>query len=354
LDATIFIKDNKLIMMKKIAINGFGRIGRLAARQILTRFSDELEIVGVNDITSPENLAYLFEKDTTYRKFDYPIKTQDGDIIVSMPNGEKRIKVCAIKDPSQLPWKDLGVDLVIESTGLFRSPSQAGMHLSAGAGKVIISAPGKKDEDGTGTQTVVLGCNIPEKDAKIVNNGSCTTNCITPALKILQDKFGIEKAFGVTVHAYTATQPLQDGPTKKNFRDGRAGGANTIPSETGAAVAVVEILPELNGKLSLSSLRVPVITGSMVYCTAQLKNTSGLTKEVVNQAFEEASMGAMKGILEVDSSNGLVSSDIIGNPHSSIIDASLTEVIGDAVNFTAWYDNEWGYTSRLVELARIF
>lgn len=339
--------------MKKIAINGFGRIGRLAARQILTRFSNEMELVAVNDITSPENLAYLFERDTTYGKFPFPVRCEGAEIVVTLPSGEKRIKVLAIKDPSQLPWQEHGIDVVIESTGLFRSPTTAGAHLIAGAGKVIISAPGKKDEDGSATPTIVLGCNTPDMTAKIMNNASCTTNCITPVLKVLETKFGIQKAFGVTVHAYTATQPLQDGPTKKNFRDGRAGAANTIPSETGAAIAVVEVMPELVGKLSLSALRVPVITGSMVYVTVQLKNTDGLSREAVNQAFVDASKGSMKGILEADISNGLVSSDIVGNSHSSIVDTALTEVIGDTACITVWYDNEWGYTSRLVELAKM-
>lgn len=324
-------------MSKKIAINGFGRIGRLAARVIMTRFP-EMEIVAVNDLTSPENLAYLLQNDSTYRRFSKKVETKDGNLLID----NKEIKVFSEKDPANLPWKDLGVDIVIESTGFFTESEKAMAHINSGAKKVIISAPGKGD-----IQTVVLGVNQLDKNAQIVSNASCTTNCIAPALKVLEENFGIKQSFGITAHAYTATQMLQDGPTKKAFRDGRAAGVNAIPATTGAAKAVFEVLPQLKGKVSLSALRIPVITGSMVYVTAQLQNAASV--EEINQAFEKASQTDLKNILEY-STEDLVSSDIIQNPHSSIFDSKLTEVVGDTVKFVVWYDNEWGYSNRLAEL----
>jgi glyceraldehyde 3-phosphate dehydrogenase len=328
-------------MSKKIAINGFGRIGRLAARIILSKYPNELELVAVNDLTTPENLAYLFEFDSTYRRFEKPVSVKDGNLVI----GNSDIKVLAQRYPSLLPWKDLGIDVVIESTGFFTESEKATMHLTAGSKKVVISAPAK-DKD---VPTVVLGVNEPDMEAKILSNASCTTNCIAPALKVLEDNFGIKQAFGITTHAYTATQMLQDGPSKKDFRDGRAAAVNSIPSSTGAAKAVFEVLPSLSGKLSLSALRVPTITGSMVYTTAQLNKNA--TVEEINLAFKKASENELKGILEY-STDYLVSGDIIQNPHSSIFDSRLTEVMGNTVKFVVWYDNEWGYANRLVELVR--
>jgi glyceraldehyde 3-phosphate dehydrogenase len=324
-------------MSKKIAINGFGRIGRLAARVIMTRFP-EIEIVAVNDLTSPENLAYLLQNDSTYRTFSKKVEAKENSLLVD----NKEIKVFSQRDPLQLPWKNLGIDVVIESTGFFTESQAAMGHINSGARKVIISAPAKGD-----VQTVVLGINKPDINAKILSNASCTTNCIAPALLVLEQNFGIKQAFGITAHAYTATQTLQDGPTKKAFRDGRAAGVNAIPASTGAAKAVFEVLPNLKNKVSLSALRIPLITGSMVYVTAQLQKTS--TVEEINQAFEKSSQTNLKNILEY-STQDLVSSDIIQNPHSTIFDSKLTEVMGDTVKFVVWYDNEWGYSNRIAEL----
>jgi glyceraldehyde 3-phosphate dehydrogenase len=328
-------------MNKKIAINGFGRIGRLAARIILSKYPD-LEIVAVNDLTSPENLAYLFEFDSTYHRFEYPVSVKDGNIVVKKPTGEVVIKVLSEKDPAKLPWADLGVEVVLECTGRFLTRDLANLHLQNGVKKVVLSAPAK-DED---IATVVLGVNDVPREG-IISNASCTTNCISPALKVLNDNFEIEQAMGITVHAYTATQLLQDAPSQKEFRDGRAAAINMIPSKTGAAKAVLRVLPVLTGKLSLSALRVPIITGSMVYLTATLK--ADVTKESVNAAFLKASQTNLNGILEY-SENELVSTDIIGNTHSTVIDGSLTEVLGKTVKILAWYDNEWGYANRLVEV----
>ena len=325
-------------MSKKIAINGFGRIGRLAARVIMTRFP-KIEIVAVNDLTSPENLAYLLQNDSTYRRFAKKIEAKNGNLII---DGNKEIKVFSERDPANLPWKDLGIDIVIESTGFFTDSEKAMAHINSGAKKVVISAPGKGS-----VQTVVLGVNQPNKDSNILSNASCTTNCIAPALKVLEENFGIVQAFGITAHAYTATQMLQDGPTKKDFRDGRAAGVNAIPASTGAAKAVFEVMPELKGKVSLSALRIPVITGSMVYVTAQLQKNA--TVQEFNQAFEKASKNNLLNILEY-SNEELVSSDIIQNPHSCIFDSKLTEVLGNTVKFVVWYDNEWGYSNRIAEL----
>ena len=331
-------------MSKKIAINGFGRIGRLTTR-ILTNSFPEIEIVAVNDLTSPENLAYLLKYDTTYRKFNFDVRAQDGNIIISTDKGDKVIKVLSERDPANLPWKDLGVDTVIESTGFFTKTEDASKHLTAGARRVVLSAPAKSSD----IPTVVLGVNNFSPDDKIISNASCTTNCVAPILKVLTQNFQVENIFAVTNHAYTATQPLQDGPTKKDFRDGRAGAVNAIPSSTGAAKAVELVLPSLKGKLSLSSLRIPVITGSSVYVVAQLKDAN-ITVDGFNAMVKEASQTYLKGILEY-TDEAIVSSDIIANPHSSIFDSKLTQVLGNTVNFVVWYDNEWGYSNRLAEVA---
>ena len=328
-------------MSKKIAINGFGRIGRLAARIILSKYP-ELQIVAVNDLTSPENLAYLFEYDSTYRRLDWNVGVDNGDLIVKKPEGDVRIKVLSQKDPALLPWKELGVEVVLECTGRFLTRDLANLHLQEGVKRVVLSAPAK-DED---IATVVLGVNTVPTDG-IISNASCTTNCISPALKVLSDNFGIDQAMGITVHAYTATQMLQDGPSQKEFRDGRAAAANMIPSKTGAAKAVYRVLPELKGKLGLSAIRVPVITGSMVYVTATLN--SEVTKEQINEAFAKASNSSLKGILEYSEAE-LVSGDIIKNSHSVVVDGNLTEVMGKTAKVILWYDNEWGYANRLVEV----
>lgn len=338
---------------KKIAINGFGRIGRLAARIIFSTYP-ELEIVAVNDLTSAENLAYLLQYDSTYRQFEYQVSVDNGEIVVANAQQTKRIKVFSEKDPSKLPWKDLGVEQVLECTGRFLTPELAHSHIVAGAQKVVLSAPAKDES----IQTVVLGVNARKDDtsalqAEIISNASCTTNCIAPALKVLEDSFGIEQAFGITVHAYTATQLLQDGPSQKEFRDGRAAAINMIPSRTGAAKAVYRVLPGLTGKLNLSAIRVPVVTGSMVYLTASLRSDKKhVTLDSLTKEFIQASLGNMKGILQYSTAD-LVSSDIIQNPNSCVVDGSLTELLGQTVKMVLWYDNEWGYANRLVEVCAL-
>jgi glyceraldehyde 3-phosphate dehydrogenase len=330
---------------KNIAINGFGRIGRLATRIILNTFP-ELNIVAVNDLTSPENLAYLLQHDTTFRRFNHEVKVQDGSLVITKEDGSvHNIKVLSEKDPAKLPWKDLGIETVLECTGFFLTQETAGLHIAAGAKQVILSAPAKD-----GTPTVVLGVNdeaILPSNPTILSNASCTTNCISPALKVLNDAFGIEQVWSLTSHAYTATQVLQDGPSKKDFRDGRSAPNNQIPSSSGASKAVELVLPELKGKVHVMSLRVPVITGSLVYLTAQLSKTA--TVEEINQAFAQAAEGKLSGIWEY-STEDLVSSDVIQDSHSSVVDGKLTEVSGNTAKVILWYDNEWGYANRLVEL----
>jgi glyceraldehyde 3-phosphate dehydrogenase len=342
----------------RVAINGFGRIGRLAARNILLKYP-EVQIVAVNDITSVENLAYLLKFDSTYRQLECEVLAKDQKLFVTTSANEtQEILVFAQKDPSQLPWKDLEIDVVLECTGLFLTTELAQNHIHAGAKKVILSAPAKSGD----IPTVVLGVSSEEElqhifsQFSIISNASCTTNCAAPALKVLTDNFIMKSAFGVTIHAYTATQPLQDGPTKKHFRDGRAGAVNIIPSSTGAASAVAKVLPILENKLSLSSVRVPVITGSMVYLTVQVDTSQpiigGLSVEYVNKMFLDSATGALAGILEYSQAE-LVSTDIIQNPHSVIFDAQSTEVLGDTIKVVLWYDNEWGYANRLVELMQL-
>jgi glyceraldehyde 3-phosphate dehydrogenase len=335
----------------KLGINGFGRIGRLTTRILKEKFSEQVEIVAVNDLTSSHNLAYLYKHDSTYRSLRDNVEVSGNSIVV---NGSE-IKVLAEKEPNKLAWSDLGVEVVIESTGRFLSEELASLHLQAGAKKVLLSAPAKE----ISIPTVVQGVNLSSLTSKIkfgeeilrsnniISNASCTTNCIAPVMKVLQDSFGIKQANAITVHAYTATQMLQDGPSPKDVRDGRAAAVNMIPSKTGAAKAVELVLPELKGKLGLSSLRVPVITGSMIYLIAQVdKNAS---KEEVNKAFEAAAKKEMLGILDY-SSDELVSSDIIGSSYSCVVDSNLTEVSENTVKAILWYDNEWGYSSRLAEL----
>jgi glyceraldehyde 3-phosphate dehydrogenase len=328
----------------KVAINGFGRIGRLATRIILTKYP-ELNLVAVNDLTSAENLSYLLAHDTTYRTFSKKVEVKNGSLWI---DGNKEIQVLSEANPADLPWKSLGVDVVLECSGRFLTKELAMGHIQAGAKKVILSAPAKSDD----IKTVVLGGNLGFTDNisdEIVSNASCTTNCVVPVLKILQDQFEIKHAVGLTAHAYTATQVLQDGPTKKDFRDGRAAAQNMIPSATGAAKAVELVLPELKGLVSLSSLRVPVICGSMVFLTCNLGKPT--TKDVLGEIFLKASQGELKSLLEF-STDQLVSSDIIGNSHSCILDWGGSEVLADGqiVKLVLWYDNEWGYANRLVDL----
>ncbi len=337
----------------KLGINGFGRIGRLATRIILTKYLDKIEIVGINDLTSPENLAYLFEFDSTYRRFEYPVKTEGGKIII--PSLQVSIPVFSQPDPKLIPWKSVRAEIILECTGRFLTEELASLHLQEGIEKIILSAPAKDKQ----TPTLVIGVNTSNPQiseiatSKIISNASCTTNCIAPALKVLTQNFKFQNIMALTAHAYTATQFLQDSPTKKDFRDGRAAAVNAIPSTTGAAKAVELVLPELKGKVNLSSLRIPVVTGSYIYLVANLEPGSIIpTKEELNKVFAEASSTYLKNILEYSEAN-LVSGDAIGNPHSCIFDASLTEINANSIKVVLWYDNEWGYANRLVELVSL-
>jgi glyceraldehyde 3-phosphate dehydrogenase len=323
----------------RVGINGFGRIGRNFYRAIIASGAD-IEIVGVNDLTDNKTLAHLLKYDTVLGRFPLSVDFDDENIIVD----GKKIRALAERDPASLPWKELGADIVIESTGFFTDASKAKAHLEAGAKKVIISAPAK-NEDGT----FVVGVNHEQYDAAtqhIISNASCTTNCLAPVAKALNDSIGIERGLMTTIHAYTGDQNLQDGP-HKDLRRARAAAQNIVPTSTGAAKAVALVLPELKGKLDGFALRVPVITGSATDLTFTASRE--VTVEEVNAAVKAAAEGPLKGILEYVEDE-IVSSDIVTNPHQSIFDSKLTKVSGDLVKIIAWYDNEWGYSNSLVAL----
>lgn len=323
--------------MKKVAINGFGRIGRMCFRNLIQ--NENIDVVAINDLTDVKTLAHLLKYDSVHGKFAVKIEATEDSIVV---NG-KAVKVYASKDPGTLPWKDLGVDVVVESTGIFTDKEGAGKHLTAGARKVIVSAPATG-----GVKTIVLGVNdemITTED-QILSNASCTTNCLAPMAKVLHDKFGIEKGYITTVHAYTADQRLQDAP-HKDLRRARAAALSMVPTSTGAAKAVGEVLPDLKGKLDGVAVRVPTPDGSLTDLVAVLKRE--VTKEEINQAVKEASQGSMKGIIEY-CTDPIVSVDIIGNLHSCIFDAALTSANGNLVKVMGWYDNEAGYSARVCDL----
>lgn len=327
-------------MSVKIGINGFGRIGRNYLRAALAQGSD-LEIVAVNDLSDPASLAHLLKYDSVAGRLAQSV-TVDGQFIVV---DGKRIKVLAERDPANLGWGDLGVDIVIESTGRFTDAADARKHIEAGAKKVLISAPAT-NEDGT----FVMGVNEHLYDPKnhhIISNASCTTNCLAPLVKVFNDKFGIDRGLMTTVHAYTADQNLQDGP-HSDLRRARAAALNIIPTSTGAAKALGLVLPEMVGKLDGYALRVPVPVGSITDLTIET-STTGLTVADVNAAYKAAAEGSLKGILSY-TTDPIVSSDIVADPHSSVFDAGLTKVIGTTVKVASWYDNEWGYSNRLVDL----
>ncbi len=328
-------------MAIRVGINGFGRIGRNVLRAALG--DGALEFVAVNDITSPDTLAHLLKYDSVLGNLPEDVAV-DGDTIRV---GERSFKVLSQRDPAALPWGALGVDVVVESTGLFTGRNDAAKHLAAGARKVIITAPAKGPD-----LTVVLGVNEESYDPAvhhIVSNASCTTNCLAPVAKVLHDRFGLRRGWMTTVHAYTNDQHLLDLP-HKDLRRARAAGMSMIPTTTGAAVAVGEVLPELKGKLDGISIRVPTPNVSVVDLVAELDSST--TAEAVNQAFAAAEAGRLQGILHL-SPAPLVSIDFRGNPHSSIVDASYTKVMeGDFVKVLSWYDNEWGYSSRCVELVK--
>jgi glyceraldehyde 3-phosphate dehydrogenase len=326
----------------RVGINGFGRIGRNYLRAVLG--NPNFEVVAVNDLTSPEALAHLLKYDSITGRINAEVKIEDGDLLV---NG-KRIKVLAERDPANLPWDELDVDIVIESTGRFTSAEDAGKHITAGARKVLISAPAKGED-----LTVVMGVNdelYNNEKHHIISNASCTTNCLAPVAKVLHDSFGIVQGLMTTVHAYTADQNLQDGP-HNDLRRARAAAMNIVPTSTGAAKAVALVLPELKGKLDGYALRVPVPTGSVVDLSVTVSRE--VTAEEVNEAYKIAAADPRwKGTL-VYTDEPIVSSDIVTDPASAIFDSGLTKVMGDQVKVVAWYDNEWGYTNRLVDLTEM-
>lgn len=327
-------------MVVKVAINGFGRIGRCSFRAALQKGLD-IEFVAINDLTDAATLAHLLKWDSVHGQFDFDVYAEDDYLVV---NG-KKIKVYAEKDPANLPWKELDVDVVIESTGLFRKREQASKHLEAGAKKVVISAPAENPDI-----TVVLGVNFDKYDKEkhhIISNASCTTNCLAPVAKVLNDNFGIVKGVMTTVHSYTNDQRILDLP-HKDLRRARAAAVSMIPTSTGAAKAVGLVLPELKGKLDGLAIRVPTPNVSIVDLTCELKRD--VTVEEINNAIKEAAEGEMKGVLQYVEDE-LVSIDFNGNPHSSIFDSKLTKVVeGNCVKVFSWYDNEWGYSNRIAEL----
>ena len=335
-------------MTVRVGINGFGRIGRNFYRALEAQqaqgTSTDIEVVAVNDLTDNATLAHLLKFDSILGRFPKDISLEGDDTIVV---GNNKIKALEVTEgPSALPWGDLGVDVVVESTGIFTKADKAKGHLGAGAKKVIISAPAT-DED----ITIVLGVNDDKYDGSqnIISNASCTTNCLGPLAKVLNDEFGIVRGLMTTVHAYTQDQNLQDGP-HKDLRRARAAALNIVPTSTGAAKAIGLVLPELKGKLDGYALRVPIPTGSVVDLTAEISKSASV--EEINAAFKAAADGPMKGILKYYDVP-IVSSDIVTDPHSSIFDAGLTKVIDNQTKVVSWYDNEWGYSNRLVDLVAL-
>ncbi len=323
--------------MSKIAINGFGRIGRLTFRNLIE--SENVEIVAINDLTATDMLAHLLKYDSAHGRFNGTVEYTENSLIV---NG-KEITVYAQRDPETLPWAELGIDVVIESTGFFRDAEGMGKHIKAGAKKVALSAPASGD-----IKTIVLGVNDGELTAEdtMVSNASCTTNCLSPMAKVLDEKFGIESGFMCTIHAYTSDQRIQDAP-HSDKRRARAAAVNMIPTSTGAAKAVALVLPQLKGKLDGYAMRVPTITGSATDLTVTLSKE--VTAEEVNAAMKEAAEGPLKGIL-MYTEDPIVSSDIVGDKHSCIFDAGVTSAKGNLVKVLGWYDNEAGYSARLANL----
>jgi len=333
-------------MPTKIAINGFGRIGRCIVRALVQRNVKDIEVVAINDLTDAKTLSHLYNFDSVHRRAAHPSRALEGAIDF----GTFHAKVVAEKDPLKLPWKQLGVDVVLECTGLFADKEKASAHLTAGAKKVIISAPAK-DHDAT----IVLGVNTEAYDAAkhtVISCGSCTTNCLAPVAKVLLDTFGIERGLMTTIHSYTNDQAVLDIPHRKgDLRRARAAALNMIPSSTGAAKALSEVIPALKGKFDGQSIRVPTMDVSIIDLSFQTEKA--MTKDTIHAAMKAAAAGPMKGILEY-TDLPLVSSDFIGDPHSSTFDATITQVLGDKfAKVFAWYDNEWGFSNRMVELAQL-
>jgi len=323
--------------MTKVAINGFGRIGRAAFKIILD--TPELELVGVNDIMPLDNLAYLLKYDTVYGRYEKSVEVGDSALIVD----GKEYKFFAERDPAQLPWGDLDLDIAFECTGVFREEEDLKKHLAAGAKFVILSAPAKSD----GVPTIVHGVNVPEDPSvRYLSCASCTTNCITPVVEVMKRRIGVENAIMTTIHAYTSTQAIVDGPSKK-IRRGRAAAANFVPTSTGAAIATTKVLPELKGRFDGVAVRAPIPVGSISDIILVTKRETSV--EEVNDIFrEEAASDKYKGILGV-AEDPIVSSDVIGDSHASIVDVGMTQVVnGTLVKVMSWYDNEWGFTSQMV------
>jgi len=329
--------------MKKInlAINGFGRIGRAAFKVIITRFP-EINVVAINDLTDPATLAHLLQYDSCYGRFEKAVSATKDALVVR----GRKVPVLAVKDPAQLPWKALKVQVVLECTGRFTTKEELKLHLKAGAQKVILSAPIKKG----GVKTIALGVNENKisRGDHLLSCASCTTNCLAPTTKVIKDNFGIKRALMTTVHSYTADQNLVDGP-HKDLRRARAASINIVPTTTGAALAAAETIPSLRNKFDGLAVRVPTPVGSL--CDTVYLLNKKTTVAAVNRAFVKAARGRLKNIIEA-SNEELVSTDIIGNPHSAIVDMKITKLIGgDLLKVVAWYDNEWGYANRLVEMA---
>ncbi|XXX80749.1 type I glyceraldehyde-3-phosphate dehydrogenase [Sorangium sp. So ce134] len=333
-------------MSKRIAINGFGRIGRCIARVLSQRGASDIELVALNDLTGPETLAHLYNYDTVHGRAERRAVAAEGGLLID----ERSVRVLAEKDPAKLPWRELGVDIVLECTGLFSDRDKAAAHLAAGARKVIIGAPAKGHD-----ATIVLGVNAEDYDASahsVLSCGSCTTNCLAPVAKVLLEAFGLERGLMTTTHAYTNDQVLLDVPHRKgDLRRARAAAQNIVPTSSGAAKALSECLPALAGRFDGQSMRVPTMDVSLVDLT--FESTRPLSKDAIHAAMKRASEGPLRGILGY-TEEPLVSSDYLGDPRSSIFDATLTQVIGERfAKVFAWYDNEWGFSNRMVELAQL-
>ena len=333
-------------MARKIGINGFGRIGRCIVRALNERKVSDLEVVAINDLTDAKTLAHLYNYDTVHGRADVRAEAGEGQLSI----GGKNVKILAEKDPGKLPWKELGVDIVLECTGLFTDKEKNKPHFDAGAKKVIISAPAKNHD-----VTIVLGVNTEQYDGSkhhVLSNGSCTTNCLAPVAKVLNDSFGIKRGLMTTIHSYTNDQAVLDIPHRKgDLRRARAAAQNMIPSSTGAAKALSEVIPALKGKFDGQAVRVPTMDVSLVDLTFETEKP--LSKDAIHAAMKAAAEGPLKGILGYTEEQ-LVSSDYIGDPRSSIFDATVTQVMGD--NFAkvfSWYDNEWGFSNRMIELAQL-
>ncbi len=326
-------------MTVRVGINGFGRIGRNFYRAVAASGAD-IEVVGVNDLTDNKSLAHLLKYDSILGRLDVDVEVSDNAIVV----GGRQMAALSERDPAQLPWGDLGADIVIESTGFFTDGAKAKAHIDGGAQKVIISAPATNED-----VTIVMGVNHDTYDPgahTIISNASCTTNCLGPMAKVLNDEFGIVKGLMTTIHAYTQDQNLQDGP-HKDLRRARAAALNIVPTSTGAAKAIGLVLPELRGKLDGYALRVPVPTGSATDLTVEVARETSVDE--VNAAVQKAADGDLKGFLKY-TEDPIVSSDIVTDPHSCVFDAGLTKVLGNQVKIVGWYDNEWGYSNRLADL----